>query len=44
MMAVGLAPTIMRQASHYRNLAFVPVFKSGTGLARPEVFNWRSIR
>jgi len=42
MMAVGIASTILRQAPHYKSLAFVSVFKSGTGLARPEVFNWQT--
>jgi len=42
MMAVGIASTILRQAPHYKNLVFVSAFKSGTGLARPEVFNWQT--
>ncbi|MBB5065590.1 DUF459 domain-containing protein [Granulicella mallensis] len=41
MMAVGMSSTILRQASLYKNLSFVHAFKSGTGLARPEVFNWQ---
>jgi hypothetical protein len=41
MMAVGLSSTILRQAPHYKALSFVHAFKSGTGLARPEVFNWQ---
>ena len=41
MMAVGLSSTILRQAPHYKDLAFLHAFKSGTGLARPEVFNWQ---
>lgn len=41
MMAVGIASTILRQAPLYKNLSFVHAFKSGTGLARPEVFNWQ---
>lgn len=41
MMAVGLSSTILREAPQYQNLHFVRVFKSGTGLARPEVFDWQ---
>jgi len=40
MMAVGLSATLMRQAVGDKNLRIVKVFRSGTGLARPEVFNW----
>jgi uncharacterized protein len=40
MMAVGLSATLMRQAAGDKNLRIVKVFRSGTGLARPEVFNW----
>jgi len=40
MMAVGLSATLMRQAATDRNLRIVKAFRSGTGLARPEVFNW----
>ena len=42
MMAVGLSSTILRQSSHYKSLSFISVFKSGTGLARPEVFDWQT--
>jgi hypothetical protein len=42
MMAVGLSSTILREAPMYKDLAIVKTFKSGTGLARPEVFNWQS--
>ena len=42
MMAVGLSSTILREAPKYKDLTFVSVFKSGTGLARPEVFDWQS--
>ena len=41
MMAVGLSSTILRAAPQYQNLHFIRVFKSGTGLARPEVFDWQ---
>jgi hypothetical protein len=41
MMAVGLSSTILRQAPKYGDLAMVKTFKSGTGLARPEVFDWQ---
>jgi hypothetical protein len=40
MMAVGLSATLMRQAAGDKNLHIVRAFKSGTGLARPEVYNW----
>ena len=41
MMAVGLAEMLLRQSPKYPNIKFVKAFKSGTGLARPEVFNWQ---
>jgi lysophospholipase L1-like esterase len=41
MMAVGLSSAIMREAPRYPDLTFLSLFKSGTGLARPEVFNWQ---
>jgi len=40
MMAVGLSAELMRQAAGDKNLRIIKVFRSGTGLARPEVFNW----
>ncbi len=40
MMAVGLSAELRREAARDANLHFVRAFKSGTGLARPEVFNW----
>src|SRR5579863_4445423 len=40
MMAVGFGTGLMRRASDDKNLRFLRVFKSGTGLARPDVFNW----
>jgi hypothetical protein len=40
MMAVGLGAGLMRKANDDRNLHIVRAFKSGTGLARPDVFNW----
>jgi hypothetical protein len=40
MMAVGLSAELMREASGDKNLRIVKAFRSGTGLARPEVFNW----
>ncbi|MGD0546675.1 MAG: DUF459 domain-containing protein [Terracidiphilus sp.] len=40
MMAVGLSAELMREAAADKNLRVVKVFRSGTGLARPEVFNW----
>ena len=40
MIAVGFGSSLMRQASGNKNLRIVRAFKSGTGLARPDVFNW----
>jgi len=40
MMAVGLSATLMREAAGHKNLRIVKAFRSGTGLARPDVFNW----
>jgi hypothetical protein len=40
MMAVGLSAELLRQAAGDKNLHFVKAYRSGTGLARPEVFNW----
>ena len=40
MMAVGLSDTLMRQAAENKNLRMVRAFRSGTGLARPDFFNW----
>jgi uncharacterized protein len=41
MMAVGLSAAVQRDGPRYKNLSFLNLFKSGTGLARPEVFNWQ---
>lgn len=40
MMAVGFGAGLMRRGSGDKNLRFLRAFKSGTGLARPDVFNW----
>ncbi len=40
MMAVGLSAALMREAAGDKNLRIVKAYRSGTGLARPEVFNW----
>ncbi len=40
MMAVGLSATMLREAAGDKNLRLVKAFRSGTGLARPDVFNW----
>jgi hypothetical protein len=42
MMAVGLSSTVLRLAPKYKSLTVVKAFRSGTGLARPEVFDWRT--
>jgi hypothetical protein len=40
MMAVGFGAGLMRKAGDDKNLRILRAFKSGTGLARPDVFNW----
>ncbi len=40
MMAVGLSDVLLRQTANDGNLRIVKAFRSGTGLARPEVFDW----
>ncbi len=40
MMAVGFGTGLMRRASEHKKVRLLRVFKSGTGLARPDVFNW----
>lgn len=40
MMAVGLAPTLMRDLSAENRLQVMRAYRSGTGLARPEIFDW----
>ena len=40
MMAVGLSEVLLRSAAQNKNLQMVKAFRSGTGLARPEVFDW----
>ncbi len=42
MMAVGLSEVLLRNAAQNKNLQMVKAFRSGTGLARPEVFDWMS--
>lgn len=42
MMAVGLSPVLLRHSAQNSNLEMVKAFRSGTGLARPEVFDWMS--
>lgn len=42
MMAVGLSSTLLREAPKYEDLVLVKEFKSGSGLARPEVFDWQT--
>ena len=42
MMAVGLSSTLLRESPKYEDLELVKVFKSGSGLARPEVFDWQT--
>lgn len=40
MMAVGLAPAITRGLGVDKRVQLVRAFRSGTGLSRPEVFDW----
>jgi hypothetical protein len=42
MMAVGLSSALLREAPRYKDIMIVKAFKSGTGLARPEVFDWQT--
>lgn len=40
MMAVGLSNVLLRDAANNPDLKVIRAFKSGTGLARPDVFDW----
>ena len=40
MMAVGLAPVLRRSVARESSARFVRAYRSGTGLGRPDVFNW----
>jgi hypothetical protein len=40
MMAVGLAPVLRRSVTRESSARFVRAYRSGTGLGRPDVFNW----
>jgi len=40
MMAVGLSNVLLREAADNKNLRVIKAFRSGTGLARPDVFDW----
>lgn len=40
MMAVGLAPVLRRKMGNDSQVRFVRAYRSGTGLGRPDVFNW----
>ena len=40
MMAVGLAPVLRRAMTGQSSVRFVRAYRSGTGLGRPDVFNW----
>ncbi len=40
MMAVGLAPTLTRGLATEKNVHLLRAYRSGTGLARPEVLDW----
>jgi uncharacterized protein len=40
MMAVGLAPYLKRTLGKQDNVHLIAAFRSGTGLSRPEIFDW----
>lgn len=40
MMAVGLAPVLRRNITRENGARLVRAYRSGTGLGRPDVFNW----
>jgi uncharacterized protein len=40
MMTVGISAVLLRETANRKDLQMVKAFHSGTGLARPEVFNW----
>jgi len=40
MMAVGLAPVLRRALAKEDNINVIRAYRSGTGLGRPDVFNW----
>jgi len=40
MMAVGLSDVLLRETSGDRQLQVIKAFRSGTGLSRPDVFDW----
>jgi hypothetical protein len=40
MMTVGLSAVLLRETANRQDIHVVKAFKSGTGLARPEVFDW----
>lgn len=40
MMAVGLSNILLRQTAADPNVRVIKAFRSGTGLARPDVFDW----
>lgn len=42
MMAVGLAPTLKRWLALQKNVHVTRAYRSGTGLSRPEIFDWPS--
>jgi uncharacterized protein len=42
MMAVGLSSALLHDSAGNKNLQIVKAFRSGTGLARPDVFDWMS--
>lgn len=42
MMAVGLSNMLLRKAAKLTGVEMIKAFRSGTGLSRPDVFDWQS--
>jgi uncharacterized protein len=40
MMTVGISAVFLRETANRKDLQIIKMFHSGTGLARPEVYNW----
>ena len=40
MMAVGLSSVLLRDSAQHKDLQMLKAIRSGTGLARPDVFDW----
>jgi uncharacterized protein len=40
MMTVGISAVLLREMANRKDLQIIKAFHSGTGLARPEIYNW----